>query len=116
MTFCSRRSTAAVTMFKFFKRSASPPARPAGKPASRPPSSSASAAPASAAPHEPAPLPEVVEGNEHTDWALWEDSMAVLDSQMQELAPSARIYERDRETPSQVQDLDPFGKISKNSP
>lgn len=99
-------------MFNFFKRSAPPPAKPAAKPASQKPSSPAQAPVL----HEPAALPEVVEGNEHTDWALWEDSMTVLDSQMQGLTPSARIYERDKETPSQYQDLDPFSKISKNSP
>lgn len=32
---------------------------------------------------DPAPLPEVVEGNEDSDWALWEDSVAFQDSQMQ---------------------------------
>ncbi len=61
-------------------------------------------------------LPEVQEGNEQTDWALWEDSVSVLDSQMQGLAPSSRIYERVKERPSEYQELDPFSSISKNSP
>jgi hypothetical protein len=37
----------------------------------------------------PGPLPEVVEGNDETDWALWEDSVisqrAALDSRSQPL-------------------------------
>jgi hypothetical protein len=62
-----------------------------------------------------AALPDVVEGNEHSDWALWEDSVNVLDSQMQGLTPSARIYERDKQTPSEFQDLDPFSGINRKS-
>jgi hypothetical protein len=62
-----------------------------------------------------AALPDVVEGNEHSDWALWEDSVNVLDSQMQGLTPSARIYDRDKQTPSEFQDLDPFSGINRKS-
>lgn len=61
-------------------------------------------------------LPEVQEGNEQTDWALWEDSVLVMDSQLQGLTPSSRIYERVKERPSEYQDIDPFSGISKNSP
>ncbi|HEY8708352.1 MAG TPA: hypothetical protein VIM34_10170 [Burkholderiaceae bacterium] len=102
-------------MFKFFKRSTPPaaPARAAASPALRPAGRPAAIVPPLA---EEPPLPEVVEGNEHTDWALWEDSVTVLDSQMQGLSPSARIYEREQQTPSEYQDLDPFSKIGKKSP
>lgn len=103
-------------MFKFFKRS--PPA------ASRP-SATASDASRGTRPQSPTvaardfsdtvPVSEVMEGNEPTDWALWEDSMTVLDSQMQSLTPSARIYTREKEAPSEYQDLDPFAGISKKS-
>ena len=31
------------------------------------------------------PVPEVVEGNDHTDWELWEDSVVALDSQMHDI-------------------------------
>ena len=34
----------------------------------------------------PGPLPQVVEGNDESDWALWEDSKTALDSQMQGLS------------------------------
>lgn len=60
-------------------------------------------------------LPEVQEGNDVTDWALWEDSVMALDSQMQNLTPSARIYEREKERPSEYQDIDPFSSVSKKS-
>lgn len=102
----------AVTMFNFFKRSAPSPAKPAARPAPLPPSPSPADGPLLP---ENVALPEVVEGNEHSDWALWEDSVMVLDSQMQGLTPSARIYEREKETPSEYQDIDPFAKISKKS-
>lgn len=35
----------------------------------------------------PLPLPEVIEGNEDSDWALWEESVSFQDSQM----PSAPL-------------------------
>lgn len=101
-------------MFNIFKRSSPAPAskaKPVAKPVAR---QAASNDVAPLLPEEAAP-PEVVEGNEHTDWALWEDSVMVLDSQMQGITPSARIYERDKQTPSQFQDVDPFSRINKNS-
>jgi hypothetical protein len=101
-------------MFNLFKRSAPVPAKPAAKPPARQASSPGKAAALTPLPEE-ASLPEVVVGNEHTDWALWEDSMTVLDSQMQGLTPSARIYERDKQTPSRYQDLDPFSEVNKKS-
>jgi hypothetical protein len=63
-------------------------------------------------PTEPIPAPEVVEGNEHSDWDLWEDSVNALDSRMQSLTPSARLYSRS--PPSQFDDLDPYSKVGKN--
>jgi len=98
-------------MFNLFKRSA--PAKAAVKPAG-PEAFSPKQNVASPLPDEAA-LPEVVEGNEHTDWALWEDSVMVLDSQMQGLTPSARIYERDKQTPSEYQDIDPFAGVNRKS-
>ena len=56
-------------------------------------------------------LPEVVnEGNTQADWSMWEDSMTALDSKLQGLAPSARIYVR-TQWPSQFDDLDPFDRV-----
>lgn len=103
-------------MFNIFKRSAAEP-KPAAKTKAKPapaPIPTTRRVAASPLP-DVAALPEVVEGNEHTDWALWEDSVNVMDSQMQGLTPSARIYERDKQTPSEYQDLDPFARINKKS-
>lgn len=99
-------------MFNFFKRSDPKPAKASAKPA---PNRNAAPREDPQGLPESLSLPEVVEGNEHTDWALWEDSVTVLDSQMQSLTPSARIYERDKQTPSEFQDIDPFARIGKNS-
>jgi hypothetical protein len=60
----------------------------------------------------PASVPEVVEGNEHTDWDLWEDSVNALDSRMQSLTPTANIYQDTQ--PSAFDDIDPFARVGKN--
>jgi hypothetical protein len=102
-------------MFKFLKRSVPTPkpkpAAPQHKPASRSRGYDART--------EPGPVPEVTEGNEQTDWALWEDSVAALDSQMQGLTSSmqgltssVRIYDKP-ETPSEYQDVDAFARVTK---
>ena len=55
----------------------------------------------------------VSEGNDASDWALWEDSMTALNSQMQDLMPSAHIYVRETR-PSQLDDLDAWSTVGKN--
>lgn len=99
-------------MFEFFRRSTAAPAKSATKAATRTAPRTSARGPGVA---EPAPLPQVVEGNEHSDWALWEDSVMLLDSQMQGLTPSAKIYAREKDAPSEYQDIDPFAKIGKKS-
>jgi hypothetical protein len=37
---------------------------------------------------------DVVEGNSEQDWALWEDSVAMMDSQAQPLAPRANGHDK----------------------
>lgn len=101
-------------MFNIFKRSSPPPVQPSAGPPRR--ASSSPPAAAAALVHEPVCAPEVQEGNDHSDWALWEDSVMVLDSQMQSLTPSARIYERDKDRPTDYQDIDPFSSIGRKSP
>ena len=97
-------------MFNFFKRLLGPaPAPPTRQAKSRSTNSRA---------YEPVvraalPVPEVVEGNDHTDWDLWEDSVIALDSQMQSLGPSARSCAR-KEAPSQLDDLDVYSRVGKN--
>lgn len=98
-------------MFQFLKRLVSPEPTPAPrrkKRSSRTPGSSEAG-------HDPAPLPEVTEGNEHSDWELWEDSVVSLDSRMQSLMPSARIYD-DPARPSEYQDLDVYSNVKKKDP
>jgi len=90
-------------MFKFLKRSVFPDAKPA--PRRKPAAKSGAPKPGL----EPGPLPEVTEGNEQSDWALWEDSVAALDSQMQSLTPS-RFHESQS---SDYQGIDPFSKVTK---
>lgn len=98
-------------MFEFLKRLVSPDVTQP-LPRRRKSSKKTSAA---AIGHEPAPLPEVTEGNEHSDWELWEDSVVSLDSRMQGLMPSSKIYD-DPERPSEYQDLDAYSKVSKKDP
>lgn len=102
-------------MFGFFKRSPPAPAKRAGKDSGKGAPRQARTSTRGPLPLAPAPLPQVVEGNEQTDWALWEDSVMLLDSQMQSLTPSARIYAREKEAPSEYQDVDPFAKIGRKS-
>jgi hypothetical protein len=105
-------------MFSWLKRLVAPAkpqpavkraAAPAGKKTAPGGARSASrrAAPPGFLPSAPAALPEVLgEGNTQADWSAWEDSMAAMDSQMQdELVPSARVYVRDTR-PSHLSDLD----------
>jgi hypothetical protein len=106
-------------MFNLFKRRTPPAVKTPAKSQAKAVPRNSTSTPAVAIPEDhngPAALPEVVEGNEHTDWALWEDSMTALDSQMQSITPSAQIYEKDKRIPSQFQELDTdvFSKVNKN--
>jgi len=69
--------------------------------------------PASAVPSADAlPLPEVTEGNQESDWALWEDSVAFQDSQL----PSAfdeRQAVKVREEPRHEAPPDPYARVPK---
>ena len=102
-------------MFGFFKRPSPAPAKAAAKAPANPAPRQARSSTRGPLLVEPPPVPQVVEGNEQTDWALWEDSVMLLDSQMQGLTPSARIYGREKEAPSEYQDVDPFARIGRKS-
>ena len=93
-------------MFKFLKRYAKPNVPPAKR---RKPAGKSDPADVRLGPDT---LPQVTEGNEPTDWVLWEDSVAALDSQMQSLMPSARIYENPDQS-SKYQDIDAFARVTK---
>ena len=103
-------------MFDFLKRWVSPARPPA--PGKRRSSAGKSQRTRSKGPNPSAPLPlsvpapEVIEGNEETDWALWEDSVSVLDSRAAPLSPRDSVY--DRLAPSsQFNDVDAFGSVRK---
>jgi hypothetical protein len=101
-------------MFDFLKRWVSPARPPAPgtrrSSAGKSQKSTRSKGPSLSAPL-PLPVPEVIEGNEETDWALWEDSVSVLDSRAQPLAPRDSVY--DRLPSSQFDDSDAFSSVRK---
>jgi hypothetical protein len=71
-------------MFDFFKRSTpTKTAEPRTQPAKRRSANER----ARYDPMEPLPKPEVTEGNEDSDWSLWENSVAFQDSQMSDTEP-----------------------------
>ena len=104
-------------MFNFFKSLVGLNAKPSAQPARRR-SRKRSTGPATPVLPGSIPAPEVVEGNDHTDWDLWEDSVNALDSQMQSLTHSARIYgnkpPNSQFDASQFDDLDVFSRVGKN--
>ena len=64
----------------------------------------------------PLPVPEVVEGNEDSDWSLWEESVSFQDSQMQPVLPTTKpmpMQAVTRGIESEV--IDPFATVHKNS-
>lgn len=120
---CSRRAKTGLPgmelrqMFGWFKRaSKTPPARAAAarRSAAAPAAAKkdAGSRPPPFLPSGPAALPEVVgEGNTEAEWSQWEDSMMMLDSQMQDLVPSQRVYVRDTR-PSKLDELpDAFSSV-----
>ena len=99
-------------MFKWFMRRMGAPARTPQRTPARQRAQPGDPNPASGFGDSTA-LPEVVnEGNTQADWRMWEDSMTALDSRLQGLAPSARIYVRSK-WPSQFDEIDTFGRVGK---
>lgn len=105
-------------MLKFFKpkpsSGSSAPSRASTSP-SRAPSRAPARSPAGAGlPPAPPSLPEVSEGNQESDWAMWEDSVAFQDSQM----PSAfneldAVKTRDEPVQKKEGAPDPFSAVRK---
>jgi len=109
-------------MFDFFKRwlSPAPAAPPPRRPTRRTTTSTKKSAIAA-----PAPLPEVVEGSDESDWALWEDSKAAFDSRILGLSRASGYGKLDTgfadTQPSELGsvsdslygDIDPFGTVRK---
>lgn len=102
-------------MLKFFKSTPKPasPAKPA-RPATASPSRPAAAPGASSRsglPPVPPPLPEVSEGNQESDWAMWEDSVAFQDSQMPSAFNELDAVKTRDEPPKKKGEADPFSTV-----
>ena len=101
-------------MFDFLKRRTAAPVPP-------PKRTSASSGPSTrnppkarqvAEPQSPLPIPEVKEGNEESDWSMWEDSVAFQDSKMNSVYPETRPVPLSPAEPSE----DPFENVRLREP
>lgn len=101
-------------MLKFFRRLATGTEPQPAKPTAR---DNPSKAVKPAKPPDAPAAPEVLEGNEDSDWALWEDSVAFQDSQMPSDFGALKAPEV-RETPDKkpADDHDPFGSVRRRAP
>lgn len=97
-------------IFKFFKRQPDPPA---AKPTPRRKVKPQSTLPM--LPPEPSTL-EVKEGSEHSDWALWEDSVAMMDSQLSSLQPKVKLYRHEAETPTDFLEIEAYARVKNKDP
>lgn len=66
---------------------------------------------------DPIPVPEAREGNDESDWALWEDSVAFQDSQFPDALTdnSVKVKESTVTPATALIDFDPFAAVTKNS-
>lgn len=99
-------------MLKFFKSAPKPApakqARPAPSAQARP---ATPAAARTGMPPTPPPLPEVSEGNQESDWAMWEDSVAFQDSQMPSVFNELDAVKTRDEEPKKSGAPDPFSTV-----
>jgi hypothetical protein len=101
-------------IFKFLKLKRSPPPAPAAKPKPRRKVRADTTIPAF--PPEPSSL-EVTEGSDHESWSLWEDSVAMMDSQLSSLQPNVKRHGLDEsETPTEFQDIEAFARVRHKDP
>lgn len=98
--------------FGLFKRTPAPEAKPKARDKARRSSRKAQVVDL---PPEPSSL-EVTEGSDRSDWALWEDSVAMQDSQMHSLQPSVKIYRHEPPTPTEFQDVEAFARVRHKDP
>lgn len=100
-------------MFNFFKRSDAASVKPSVGRMTRKPAPKQGETPLVP---NPLPIPEMLEGNEDSDWALWEDSVAFQDSQMQGPLPRVDLAPRLAPRPGNSSDtLDPFASVRRTS-
>ena len=101
-------------MFSFFKRPEKTPSEARTSTRSPVKNSQSSRLPESLV---PVPVPDVMEGNLESDWAMWEDSVLEQDSQMHaaypDTIPQTLIAEA---SASEAEDLDPFTGVTKHAP
>jgi hypothetical protein len=105
-------------IFKFFKREEPKPVKAKSKAAAKPAPRRKTKGEATTIPMLP-PEPstfEVTEGSTHSDWELWEDSVAALDSQMSTLQPNVRRFRHEPETPTEFQDIEAFATVRNKDP
>lgn len=63
------------------------------------------------------PVPEVVEGNEDSDWALWEESVSFQNSQIPSLSStSVSAPLGDDKSADEVERLDAFSSVHRHAP
>ena len=103
-----------VILFDFLKRRAATPEQP---PKRTSVSSGASMRNSPKAkqvsdPLSPLPVPEMKEGNEESDWSMWEDSVAFQDSKMNSVYPETRPVPLSPAEPTE----DPFEKVRLREP
>lgn len=101
-------------MFGFFKRSSKESAEPRPRSQGQAQSSKSSSR---LEPLAPLPLPEVLEGNEDSDWEMWEDSVLELDSRWHPEDTETRpVSLNTRPVTLDDPDIDAFAKITKRAP
>lgn len=64
-----------------------------------------------AVPPAPPPLPEVQEGNQDSDWAMWEDSVSFQDSQMPSTFGDLDSVRTRDEPGKKPKEIDPFAAV-----
>jgi hypothetical protein len=97
--------------FNFFKRSTPPAPKPKQRRASK------SKPDLDELPTQPSAQFEVTEGSAHSDWALWENSVASMDSRVQSMSPSVKLYRKEAdEIPTEFQDVEAWATVKKKDP
>lgn len=84
-------------MLNFFKRLIGKPVKPTRPAPKRKTRKSSTSYDDIHSTFDPIPTAEVSEGNDHKAWGLWEDSVSVIDSQMQPLSAREKRLQQEME-------------------
>lgn len=103
-----------VTLFDFLKRRSAEPVQPPKRASTNSGTAKRNSPKPKplADPLSPLPVPEVKEGNEESDWSMWEDSVAFQDSKMNSVYPETRPVPLNTAEPLE----DPFAKVRLREP